>query len=1132
MRAHRLAPVTAAISAVLVTGSLTLAAPPLAAAAPPAQAPLTAAQASALSVGVDQKVIVVFRNQEQALPDTRGDQAARHAAVAGVQAPVLSELAATGARDVKSISLVNAVAATVSAGEARRLAANPAVAQVVPDEPIPLVGGLPKVPAATTPAAGSAPLPGACAPGSQVQLDPEAVETIHAAEEPGGGPSAQGLGYTGAGVTVAFIADGVDIDNPDFIRADGQHVFVDYQDFSGTGSSAPTNGGEAFLDSSSIAAQGLHTYNVASYGVGLSRTCNIRVLGVAPGASLVGLNVFGSANVAFNSVFLEAIDYAVNVDHVNVLNESFGSNPFPDTASLDLTRQADDAAVAAGVTVTVSSGDAGVTNTIGSPATDPAVISAGASTTYRAYAQTGIGGINLPGVNGWLDNNISGLSSAGFDQAGGTVDVVAPGDLNWTLCTPDPAAYGACTNFSGQPASLQLSGGTSEAAPLTAGVAALVIQAFAEAHDGTAPTPAQVKQIITSTAENIDAPADQQGAGLLDAYQAVQAARSYPGGSGTKGAAVLTSAAQLNAQGQPGSTQTLTETLTDGGSQPVQLQLAGRTLGAYSTVKSATATISDAHQDAAAETFTVPAGTARLDTSIAYVSAGNSSNDFNAALDLSLVSPSGKLAAFNLPQGAGNYGNAQVADPQAGTWTAWIYGAPSADGGTTGPVKFAAQVAQWAPFGTVSPSTVDLSPGASAPVTLTVATPPSPGDQAGSIQITSDANQPSFAAVTSIPVTLRALVPTPAPTTSFTGTLTGGNGRQTSTGVTAYYQVQVPAGTPALSAQVSTPNVGNSFVAELIDPVTGQAASTAANALASTSGTGGTSFTPTKGAQLHVLAPDPGTWTLAVDFYNQVSGAAVSQQISVTMSTAPVPATASGLPDSTATTLPAGHPVTASVTVTNTGHSPEAFFTDARSQATATVPLTALDGASVQVPVTGAPVEYLVPSHTTALAASVSAPAPIYFDFWWLFGDPDVMSSPPSDAPTGSLTSSAVADGLWAVSPFQQGPDGPSGVTPVTATASLTATTQAFDTSVTSPTGDLWVQSTDPDASFTPYVVEPGQTVTIPVTIVPTGAAGTVASGTLYLDTASVVDASPFGVTGVSPESSDVAAFTYQYTVG
>ena len=1081
------------------------------------QPPLTAAQAKALSTNVTDKVIVVFKNQFAGLTDAPNDTAARTAAVGSAQSGVMSQLAQTHSLDVKSFSLINAVSATVSAGEAKYLAANPAVGEVVPDLTIPVADAPVTIARTAAAADGIKPLPGACASGKTVQLDPEAIENINAATQSGKGDAAQALGYTGAGVKVAFIADGVNPDNPDFIRANGQHVFVDYQDFSGTGTAAPTDGGEAFLDSSSIAAQGRIVYNVAGYGEGLSTACRIRILGVAPGASLVGLNVFGSAAFAYDSVFLEAIDYAVTHDHVNVINESFGDNPFPDTSSLDLTELVNDAAVKAGVTVTVSSGDAGSTDTIGSPATDPHIISAGASTTYRAYAQSGIGGITAPGVKGWLDNNISGLSSGGFAQNGSTVDVVAPGDLNWALCTADPAKFADCTNFAGQGASVELTGGTSEAAPLTAGVAALVIQAYRKAHNGATPSPAVVKQIIVSTAQNINAPADQQGAGLLDAYQAVLAAASYHV-SKPRGHAILDSATQLNAVGQPGTTEHFTETLTNDGAGTATVGLSSRILSAYQPVSTRSLSLTSAEDYATTVTFDVAKGQARLNASVALV----------GLVNLSLIAPNGDLAEYNLPQGVGNYGNAQVADPAPGKWTALI----STDGsGAAVPAQFQASTAAWQSFGTLSTNSVTLAPGASGSVTLTVATPSQAGDADGSIIARSSASSPGFAAVTSIPVTLRSLVPTPSPSTTFTGTLTGGNGRDADTGQTAYYQVAVPSGLSALNASIDTGNADNTVFAELVNP-SGDAVSAAANGLLATTTTGTTEVQPEVGAQLHVLSPSPGLWTLAIDFYNTVSGTAVAQPFTVTINDTPVGASASGLPDGS--TLTAGTPVTAFVNVTNNGTTPEAYFVDPRLNDQVNLDLAAQTTSTLTLPnVTGVVPEYLVPSHTTALKATVSSSAPLFFDFTYPYGDPDLISSIGKTA-SASYSASGIGAGDWTITPFLVGPTGKTAAKNVTATTSLTATTAGFDPAVSSPTGDLWLGSANPATPFTPYVVNPGQSVSIPVTITPTGNPGSTVTGTLYVADSSFIstDLSFDDVAGYSPEGSDVAAFPYSYTVG
>ena len=89
-----------------------------------------------------------------------------------------------------------------------------------------------------------------------------------------------------------------------------------------------------------------------------------------------------------------------------------------------------------GIVVVASSGDSGFVNSIGSPASAPDVISVGASTTFRSYAQTTENGFQL-GNGSYRNNTVSALSSGGVTQPGRTIDLLAPGDLGWALCSAE-----------------------------------------------------------------------------------------------------------------------------------------------------------------------------------------------------------------------------------------------------------------------------------------------------------------------------------------------------------------------------------------------------------------------------------------------------------------------------------------------------------------------------------------------------------------------------------------------------------------------------------------------------------------------------------------------------------------------
>ncbi len=888
---------------------------------------LSSSQVKARSSGKRERMVVVFDDQLTSLPANRAHRRAREAAAASMQAPLVAQLKQVRATHITALSLLNAVAASMPAAEAQALSHTRGVKSVVPDVTV-IIGNGSKYNTKTVAASQvrKQAIPARAADGQQLchtssgkpLVEPEALTSIHATQA--------AKIATGRGVIIGNFDANSLAGNVNMIRPNGQHVIIDAPNPNENVFSDEFNG-----DVSTMAAQGTVTYTYASQlpFSNIPANCSFRIVGDAPGASILSTGQFTDSNnrgqiVAPESQVIAGLQQAVN-EGVNVVSESYGFGAVPG-ANADLLIPANVAMVEAGVVVVESSGDSGSDGTVEEPAANPAIIDVGGTNDLRLLAQAD------GYTHGWEDNSMTTLSSGGTTPQNDVVDLVAPGYLAL-----------AVAGINQQPAPAlptEAFGGTSQSAPFVSGAAADVIQAYRDTHGGATPTPAQVKQILTGTATDIGAPADQQGAGLLNIDAAVMAARQMPGTSLAQSSTpeLVNNPSQLGVQGPGGSTVHTSVQLYNASSKAEKVTGTYRALGSETTFGSpVTENVSappppfpaQGATAAAPVHFTVPSGVSVLDADMRWPDPTN--NDANI-LTFILTDPAGRVAQSSYDFGASEFvpcpnggcspdiQHATVQHPMAGTWTAqilWANGrghvqsAPDTPGPYTGTVTFQASGQNFTTSPASAPVTVPARSWASVP--LSIALPQAPGDAPESVQFTGPGGLAS-----SVPIARRTLIPSAGG--SFTTTLTSTVSR--GAGQLQTFFVNVPPGKKDLDVSFNAPNhaADDQVFYYLFSPANLSSPGPEHFTFFATAVDGTpTSGNPTGNASLIAPDPQPGLWEIDVMQGPTTDGTVFSQAVTGVLAYNQLkPVTETGLPTSKSTIIDSGSSVPITVKVTNT----------------------------------------------------------------------------------------------------------------------------------------------------------------------------------------------------------------------
>ena len=292
-------------------------------------------------------------------------------------------------------------------------------------------------------------------------------------------------GIDGAGIGVAVIDSGI----------------APVDAMATTNNNKVVNGPDLSFESQATEYRHLDTFGHGTHMAGIvaGRDDAIGFKGVAPGAHVVNLKVANYQGAVDVSQVIAAIDWVVQHRNdpgmnIRVLNLAYGTDANTSYKTDPLTH-AVESAWRKGITVVVSGGNDGTERpALNNPATDPYVIAVGAA--------------DVKGTATAADDQVAPFSSRGNSTR--YVDVVAPGVSIASLRTP-----GSTVDDEHPTARvgdhLVRGSGTSQAAAVTAGAAALLLQAQPNL------TPDGVKALLRATATPLlNDGTRAQGAGRID----------------------------------------------------------------------------------------------------------------------------------------------------------------------------------------------------------------------------------------------------------------------------------------------------------------------------------------------------------------------------------------------------------------------------------------------------------------------------------------------------------------------------------------------------------------------------------------------------------------------------------------